>query len=94
VERRQSFKCLFKGAAKSDFYARHAYPTVNWSVSPHGTVRLPPEVFSEKFILTILLKSGHVFGFLLKLENNSKNSKWRRMYIDDNVKVLSDNGWI
>jgi len=75
VDRRQSFKCLFKGAAKSDFFTRHAYPTVNWSVSPHGTVRLPAEEFSEKFILAILLKSVYIFGFSLKSENNSGNSK-------------------
>jgi hypothetical protein len=70
VERRQSFKCLFKGAAKSDFYGRHAHPTVNWSVSPQGTVRLPPEELSEKFLLAILFKK-----VLLKSENNSGNSK-------------------
>jgi hypothetical protein len=71
VEGRQSFKYLRKGAAKSYFYARHTYPTVNWSVAPHGIVRLLLEQFSSKFILEILLKSVDVFGFLLKLENNS-----------------------
>jgi hypothetical protein len=75
VERRHRFKCLYIGALKSYCYARHAYPTVNWSVAaPHGIVRLLPEEFSSKSVLEILLKTFDVFGFLLKSENKSGNS--------------------
>jgi hypothetical protein len=84
VSRVSVFRCL-RRITKSDYWIRH----VCLSTRPHGTTRLPLDVFSWNCIFEYFSKICRKIQVSLKRETHNGYFTWRPIYIFDHISPSS-----